>query len=355
MAVVLSVCDVTYLAPEVHVAFIGIKGKESMVQTIKVDTPITVAKSITVKEILLEAACARFSTTSEVLLDPEGFHLDEAVVYRSTALGMAPQTKLADIEAPVIIESQNDTDPMPMKPLFLIAHIPIAKLASERASAAYKLYGVLKMEASIAGIALSDTKFAGICGLTCAAFSKALGRVKSSPTPSDGNAVMKLESRIMAYRADLDGLRRDLNEHDAAKDLVGLVAACLRAQDLRPSYLLTCAWLPYRQRDDILASPPTTLPPGPNTTPVTAPAAAEPEPAAAKLPVKVAFGKTADVFLAPFVSKWIADEHDRPGRVATVKAILAAVETEVLINSAGWTEKNLACHLKKLAHKARRV
>ena len=64
MAVVLSVCDVTYLAPEVHVAFIGIKGKESMVQTIKVDTPITVAKSSTVKEILLEAACARFSTTS---------------------------------------------------------------------------------------------------------------------------------------------------------------------------------------------------------------------------------------------------------------------------------------------------
>ena len=48
-------------------------------------------------------------------------------------------------------------DPMPMKPLFLIAHVPISKLASERgcagASAAYKLYGVLKMEACIAGIA----------------------------------------------------------------------------------------------------------------------------------------------------------------------------------------------------------
>ena len=72
-------------------------------QTIKVDTPITVAKSITVKEILLEAACARFSTTSEVLLDPEGFHLEEATVYRSTALDMAPQTKIKDIEAPIVI------------------------------------------------------------------------------------------------------------------------------------------------------------------------------------------------------------------------------------------------------------
>tara|TARA_B110000046_G_C12972453_1_gene389552 strand:+ start:218 stop:922 length:705 start_codon:yes stop_codon:yes gene_type:complete len=234
MAVVLSVCDVTYLAPEVHVAFIGIKGKESMVQTIKVDAPITITKSSTVKEILLEAACARFSSTSEVLLDPEGFHLDEAVVYRSTALGMAPKTKLADIEAPVTIESQKDTDPMPMKPLFLIAHIPIAKLASERASAAYTLFGMLKMEASIAGIALSDTKFAGICGLTCAAFSKALGRVKSSPTPSDGNAVMKLESRMIAYRADLGTLRHDLDSISAAKELVCRITARPRPRAARP-------------------------------------------------------------------------------------------------------------------------
>tara|TARA_B110000046_G_C12972453_1_gene389553 strand:+ start:919 stop:1275 length:357 start_codon:yes stop_codon:yes gene_type:complete len=112
--------------------------------------------------------------------------------------------------------------------------------------------------------------------------------------------------------------------------------------------LLTWAWLPFRQHDEILASPPTTLPPGLHATPVTEPAAANPP-----VKVAVAFGKVADVFLAPFVSKWIADQHDRSARVLMLKAILTAAETDSLIISAGWTEKNLAGHMKKLAHKAR--
>ena len=164
---------------------------------------------------------------------------------------------------------------------------------------------------------------------------------------------MKLELRIIAYRADLETLRRDINMHHAAKELLVRAYARPRARDVRPSYLLTWAWLPFRQHGDTLASPPMPPPPGPNATPVTEPAAAEPEPVAAEPPVKVAFGKTADVFLATFVSKWIADENNRPARVATLKAILAAVETDSNINSAGWTEKNLAGHMKKLAHKAR--
>ena len=51
---------------------------------------------------------------------------------------------------------------------------------------------------------------------------KALARVSSVPTPADGNTVMKLESRIAAYRADLPKLKRELAEAGAALELVGL-------------------------------------------------------------------------------------------------------------------------------------
>jgi len=75
--------------------------------------------------------------------------------------------------------------------------------------------------------------------------------------------------------------------------------------------------------------------------------------AATEHPPGPKFGTVADAFLATFVSKWIADEHNRPGRVATLKAILAAVKTESAFDSTGWTDKNLGLHMKKLAHKAR--
>ena len=39
-------------------------------------------------------------------------------------------------------------------------------------------------------------------------------------TPDDGAAVMKLESRISNYRADLSTLKRDLGNSIAAKELV---------------------------------------------------------------------------------------------------------------------------------------
>ena len=65
------------------------------------------------------------------------------------------------------------------------------------------------------------------------------------------------------------------------------------------------------------------------------------------------FGKAADSFLMPFVSKWIADKDDRAARVRMLQAILEAVATENQLDSSQWNEKNLGFRLKKLAAKVR--
>ena len=51
------------------------------------------------------------------------------------------------------------------------------------------------------------------------------------------------------------------------------------------------------------------------------------------------FGKAADSFLMPFVSKWIADKDDRAARVRMLQAILEAVATENQLDSSQWNEK----------------
>ena len=137
-------------------------------------------------------------------------------MYRSTALTIAPKNKIEDIKERVVIEVCGESDPVPMKPLFLLVHVQINKLARVRAQAAYKIYSALKTEANVQGITFSDTKFADMCKLKC----PALDRVSSSPTPTDSKTVMMLEERIAAYRADLPALKRDLEKAAAEKELV---------------------------------------------------------------------------------------------------------------------------------------
>ena len=56
-----------------------------------------------------------------------------------------------------------------------------------------------------------------------------------------------------------------------------------------------------------------------------------------------------------FVSKWIADEKNRSGRVAILKAILEAIKNESQIDTAGWNPAYLEAKLKKLAAKQRKA
>ena len=63
---VVSICGVTYVAPEVHVAMVGIKGKETMMQTIKVDAPVTVGELYSILPHYSTRSCARYSTHGRV-------------------------------------------------------------------------------------------------------------------------------------------------------------------------------------------------------------------------------------------------------------------------------------------------
>ena len=189
---VVKLDGITYQAPLVHVVFIGTKSESSMLQTV-VAPPL------------------ELDASSDLSLQ------DIFTLFRSTALTLAPKTKLTDVEARVVVTSLGETAAPPMKPLFLIAHVKVEKLALQRARSAYRLYEALKTEASVEGVALSDTAFAAVCGMKCAAFSKAMARVTSVPTPADGVTVTKLEKRIASYRADPASLKRDLEEFDAAR------------------------------------------------------------------------------------------------------------------------------------------
>ena len=103
-------CGVTYRAPNVHVAFIGTKGKESTCQTIQAEL-MTLSANTTIKETIAKAASERFMITSEDAINPVGLNIGNATIYRSTALTIAPQFKVTDSEAPVIIEAYDETDP----------------------------------------------------------------------------------------------------------------------------------------------------------------------------------------------------------------------------------------------------
>jgi len=219
---VITVARTTYRAPTIHVVFVGIQGKEKEVQTIPAE-PETIGqcKEPTLEEIIKEAASQRFFISSDDVDDPMVLDLTgTTTVYRSTALTIAPKNKIEDIKERVVIEACGESDLVPMKPLFLLVHVQINKLARVRAQAAYKIYSALKTEANVQGITFSDTKFADMCKLKCPGFLKALDRVSSSPTPTDGKTVMMLEERIAAYRADLPALKRDLEKAAAEKELV---------------------------------------------------------------------------------------------------------------------------------------
>ena len=209
---------VIYTAPFVHVVFIGIKGMSSMMQTV-VASPIELGASVdlSLQDILMRAAYERFNLSAEDAVESLGLAAGAMTLFKSTALTLAPQTKLTDLDALVVVTSSDESAAAPMKPLFLLAHVKVEKLARERARSAYKLYEALKIEASVEGITLSDTTFAAVCGLKCAAFSKAMARVSSVATPADGGLVSRLEKRIAAYCADLASLTRDLSEMNAAR------------------------------------------------------------------------------------------------------------------------------------------
>ena len=123
-----------------------------------------------------------------------------------------------------------------------------------------------------------------------------MGRVKDVPTPADSNRVMKTEQCIAAYRADLSTLKHALEMMAAAKDLLKEETAPAVAS--AAVHHCTCRDGP--RANSQYGDSAQTLP----------------------RPVKVIFGKTADIFLATFVSKYIADKGDRGSRVATMKAIL---------------------------------
>ena len=91
--------------------------------------------------------------------------------------------------------------------------------------------------------------------------------------------------------------------------------------------------------------------------PVAADGMPTPETAAAEPPAKKkpACGSSGEVFLKTFVSAWIAAEHNRPSRVAIIRAILEAAKTDSVLEGCNWDEAYLHAKMKKLAAKQRRV
>jgi hypothetical protein len=242
---IIAVGDATYM-PEVHVVFVGTRGKDTMMQTIETDA-LELPTSTTVKQIVIEVACERFRITSEDTVSTLLKDLEQASVYKTTALALASKFKVNIDEHVIIKPHEPPTDLAPTKPLFLIAEIKIEKLAPARATAAYTLFSALKMEASAQGIGLTESKLAGLCGIKSSNLSKALGRVPSSPSPLDGTTVAMLEQRIAKYRADLDTLKRDLIEAAAASSIVCKRAApCTRRVAARACTLSPCLCLPER-------------------------------------------------------------------------------------------------------------
>ena len=109
-------------------------------------------------------------------------------VYRTTALTIAPQFKITDLEAPIAIEPHDETGALPMKPLFLIVHVKIGILAPMRARGAYKCLQALKQEASVTTgrKAVEPTKHASPAATHCLAFT----RVSSLSTAAQATRIL---------------------------------------------------------------------------------------------------------------------------------------------------------------------
>ena len=133
---------VTFTAPLVHVAFIGIRGEATVVQTPR---PCVIelgnSSDLSIKDIFARAAFERFNLSTDDAVESLGLAAGGGTtLFRSTALTLAPPIKLTDLETRVVATSLDETAAVPMKPLFLIAHIKVEKLARERARSAYRLY-----------------------------------------------------------------------------------------------------------------------------------------------------------------------------------------------------------------------
>ena len=133
---------VTFTAPLVHVAFIGIRGEATVVQTPR---PCVIElgnfSDLSIKDIFARTAFERFNLSTDDAVESLGLAAGGGTtLFRSTALTLAPQIKLTDLETRVVATSLDETAAVPMKPLFLIAHIKVEKLARERARSAYRLY-----------------------------------------------------------------------------------------------------------------------------------------------------------------------------------------------------------------------
>ena len=126
---------VTFTAPLVHVAFIGIRGEATVVQTPR---PCVIelgnSSDLSIKDIFARAAFERFNLSTDDAVESLGLAAGGGTtLFRSTALTLAPQIKLTDLETRVVVTSLDETAAVPMKPLFLIAHIKVEKLARELA------------------------------------------------------------------------------------------------------------------------------------------------------------------------------------------------------------------------------
>ena len=106
--------------PLVHVVFIGINGQSSMMQTI--DAPpieLDASMDLSLKDITVRAAFERFNLSAEDAVESLGLAVGGMTLFRSTALTLAPKTKLTDLDARVVVTSSDESAAAPMKPLFL--------------------------------------------------------------------------------------------------------------------------------------------------------------------------------------------------------------------------------------------
>ena len=93
--------------------FVGTRGKDTMVQTIETDA-LELPTSTTVKQIVIEVACERFRITSEDTVSTLLKDLEQASVYKTTALALASKFK-------VNIDEQQVREQMPVAPPPVVA------------------------------------------------------------------------------------------------------------------------------------------------------------------------------------------------------------------------------------------
>ena len=99
---VITVARVTYCAPTIHIVFVGIQGKDKEVQrpSPRIRTPSASAKRADPQgDHHGGSACQRFFISSDGVVDSMVLDLTgTTMVYRSTALTIAPKIKIEDIE-----------------------------------------------------------------------------------------------------------------------------------------------------------------------------------------------------------------------------------------------------------------